>query len=175
MSSHYRKAALSLYNLIPSDRDWILHQLPPYQRSELEILLAELGAMKVPPGLLPMAASNSPLPIGVKDEPPRSDPFHILDQCKAPVVWSTLTAEQDEVIAVILAFRPWTWHAAVLKQFAGPRRGEITRLTGIINQRVSFTVQCRIVSVFAGKLGLPILFDIEYPSNDELARLEGPP
>lgn len=173
MTDHYRKTALCLHNLARADREWILRQLPPFQRSELEVLLVDLKTMKVPGGLLPMAASDSRVSNEVNDELPQPDPFHVLDQCKASVVWTTLSAEQDEVIAVILAFRAWTWNAAVLKQFAGPRRSEIARLKDVIKQRVSFTVQCRIISVFASKLGLPIQFDIEYPSGEVPARSEG--
>lgn len=175
MTDHYRKAALCLHNLAPADREWILRQLPPFQRSELEVLLGDLKTMKVPAGLLPLAAPDSRGSDKVNDELPQPDPFHVLDQCKAPVVWSTLSAEQDEVIAIILAFRAWTWHAAVLKQFAGPRRNEIARLKDVVKQRVSFTVQCRIISVFARKLGLPIQFDIEYPSSGGPARSEDSP
>lgn len=174
MSSQHRKAALSIYNLTASDRDWILHQLPSHQRFAIEMLLAELGAMKIPPGLLPLAVTNPPLPNAAKDELSRTDPYHALDQCKTSLVWSTLSAEQNEVIAVILAFRVWRWHAAVLKQFTSSRRAEIIKLTGMINQKVSFAMQCCIVSAFAGKLGLPLIFDIDYSPNDDLIHVDGP-
>jgi hypothetical protein len=57
-----RLAALTLHGLSVADRQWVLGQLRPVQRAELETLLAELRELGIPsdPGLVEAAVHPQP-------------------------------------------------------------------------------------------------------------------
>lgn len=120
-----RRAALLLHSMIPADREWLLGELEPAQRAELERLLQELAAMGLP-------ADRTLLDAGLAPSEPAATPVgphaKALAGVPAQAVVEALLNEPDRLVAQVLQCGPWGWQAELFAALSPLRRRAVQDL-----------------------------------------------
>ena len=116
-----RHAALLLHTLAPADRHWLLEQLPADERRRLETLVAELGAIGIPPApeLLDDLAPARARPAAGGQALPG------LARAAADDVAAALAGEPAELLARVMALGAWPWIDEVLARIPAPTRQQV--------------------------------------------------
>ena len=109
-----RRAALLLHSMSTDDREWLLEQLSPPERSRLSPLLAELQSLGMPtdPTLVSEALSTA------KSDSPQHTLAH-------SAMVQALLREPDHLIVTLLRCGPWAWQAALFASCTPARRRAI--------------------------------------------------
>lgn len=105
-----RRAALLVHALPLRDQEWLLGSLPPHHRVELELLLEELRDLGIPP-------DESLLRDVVEAAAPGAGAAQRLEQLtpqQVAALVDLLRKEPPQLVATLLAARPWTWKREVL-------------------------------------------------------------
>lgn len=132
--SSMRQAALLLHDMRPADRAWVLEQLPPSERVQLNRLLVELTSLEVPadrerlysvlstprPPESSTTAVEAVSSIETVSPPPPlvRDPRNHVASAPAERVALVLKAEPPGLIASLLAVSPWPWAPDYLRPAA---------------------------------------------------------
>ena len=119
--SESRHAALLLHTLAPDDRHWLLERLPAGERRQLEALVAELGAIGIPPApeLLDDLATAPARPAAGAQALPGLACAAVDD------VEAVLADEPAELVARVMALGAWPWIDDVLARIPAPRRQQV--------------------------------------------------
>ena len=122
--SGYRRAAVAIHGLEPSDQRWILAELPESDRSALTGYLDELTSLGftneafVRDGLASMHAGGTT----------GSKPIERIAHAKPLQMLAVLEGEPSSLIAQLLSLREWPWKAGFLKLLTPLRRERIRSL-----------------------------------------------
>lgn len=113
-SPDMRRAALLLHSMPADDREWLLEQLSPRERSRLSPLLAELQSLGMPtdPTLVSEALSTA------ESDSPQNTLAH-------SAMVQALLREPDHLIVTLLRCGPWAWQAALFASCTPARRRAI--------------------------------------------------
>ncbi len=114
-----RRAALLLHGMEPSDRIWLLDQLPVKQQellSGLLVELAELGLPADPEFVRQAVASSSTVPMPMLTR---------LDREQIDSLTELLRHEPAVVVAHLMAAQPWTWGSSVMQSMDSSRREKV--------------------------------------------------
>lgn len=76
----------------------------------------------------------------------------IIDSTSAKQIWSTLENELEEVQALLLAYRPWTWRNEVLRIVKSSRRNELYEIGQNLSSTLPRRFQEAFIEVFAQRL-----------------------
>lgn len=114
-----RQAALLLHGMAPTDRTWVLDQLPQAQQELLSSLLAELAELGIPadPYFVREAV--------VAPTSPTAKPLHHLETWQLRVVADVVRHEPPTLVARLLVADSWPWSAQLLAGMDSARRRQI--------------------------------------------------
>lgn len=156
-----RRAALLLHTVSPEDRRWLLEQLPPVERAELESLVAELRAIGIPPApeLLEDLSAVTPMPASGRGATTG------LDAADPDAVLAVIAGEPVEFVARLLAMSSWRWGSEVLARIPAPRRQQVqdalarrspavSDVTSTLDRRLADLVEARLP--VAGRPAAPV-------------------
>lgn len=140
-----RRAALAMHALREGDRVWILGQLPPAQREQLEGLLAELKSLAIPasPALVqemlaaaPVATAK-PSAAAPKARPDAwSSQLDAIAQLEAAQLAHLVQAEPAGLIAQLLNIQHWPWQEALLEQLGVVKRRRVEEVLDTLRRRL---------------------------------------
>lgn len=125
----YRRAALCLHAMTPSDREWLMAELAPGHRQPLQELLGELRTLGVQPDPMLLEAANvrlsaaAAVPQDTRTHDRRSMAA-ALGRIDPATLCPLLAKEPDALIGRVLAMQDWPWSAQLLDQ-VGPTRRRI--------------------------------------------------
>jgi hypothetical protein len=133
-----RQAALLLHALSPSDRAWLLAQLPSAQRAQLMPLVDELQALGIPQDLELVEQTlttreHEPAGMHIQKSdavidtllPPSEQLLSQLDSEGCAKLADLLRDEPPMLIARLLLQGPWAWEEQLLKHFGALQRKQI--------------------------------------------------
>ena len=122
-----RAAALMLHGLDGQDRDWMLSQLPPDDRSRLAPLLAELAQIGISKD---SARSHSRLASNrARNESVAPiTPLGRLRRADANALFAVLDREPVAFVAACVRADEWPWRDALLARLDARRRAEVVDL-----------------------------------------------
>jgi hypothetical protein len=127
-----RQAALLLHAMTRRDREWLLGNLEPEQRSQLEIMLAEVHALGVPP--VPAFVRDvlrsdeaRELIAALRPVEPSGASVSCLGQLSPARAHAVLLEEPDSVVISVLSRTAGWWQSAVLDAFGVQRRELLQR------------------------------------------------
>jgi flagellar motor switch protein FliG len=134
----YKKTALVLYGLNPSDKDWLLSHLTKEQCVILSGHLKELEAL----GIQPVEQDVKSIIENFQDtytkvvakEDHISDLLEGVDSLELKDIFSLLDGESDDSIALILAVSHWSWAPQFLSMLTPDKRDKIGQ---IVQNKVS--------------------------------------
>lgn len=121
-----RRAALILHALQPGDREWMLTQLDPQQRSGLRSLLAELAELGVVSDPLLVREAVGHEALLANDEPVST--IAAIAAAPAHAAATVLAGEPAAVVAVALSLHEWPWHGALLDTLGNAKRAHVESL-----------------------------------------------
>lgn len=139
-----RRAALAMHALREADRTWILRQLPPAQREQLERLLAELKALAIPasPALVQEMLAAAPAAVKPQARAPAAQvdtwvsQLDAIARLEAAQVARLLQAEPAGLIAQLLNVQHWPWQDAVLEQLGVVKRRRVEEVLDALRRRL---------------------------------------
>jgi hypothetical protein len=118
MTTGYRRAAMRLSSLGAADRDWLLGQLAPGERTRIAALLEEVDALhpEVEPEALqdlvqedlPDSAANAP------ESSPLHGPTAVVARAHPDMIARVLADEPDWLVARVCAIEHWPWLSGYL-------------------------------------------------------------
>lgn len=122
-----RQAALTLHALSLDDRGRVWARLDPARRSLLEPLLTELKDLGVPAG-------QAWVDVDAPAAKPESEAAPDLDKLvrsarrlRADAVLQALSAQSLDTAACVLAWAPWPWRDAVLRNWSPENRHSLSQ------------------------------------------------
>jgi hypothetical protein len=124
----YRRAALQLYSLSESDRDWVLDKLPKERAERILVLideLSELGIPKEQSWLIPAKAESVSHFKSEQEMTPQQQAVLDIESADMDVLEYVLDRESDAVVALILMYRSWSWRGLYLNTCNPQRRQRI--------------------------------------------------
>ncbi len=118
-STSSRHAALLLHAMPATDRQWLLAQLTPPERTPLVALLDELDALGMPADCAMLAKAigthAAPAKMEARIESPEQMRSALARVAPQRIV-QMISAEPPALIAALLAIADWPWHQGVLVQ-----------------------------------------------------------
>ena len=148
-----RRAALTLHALGAADRAWLLAQLPPVQREQLQAMLRELEALGIPASGnllqdLLGAADAGVRPEAGASQAARAETSQLgsstgfqqqqaaLGRLDAALVARILQSEPAGLIAQLLHIHAWPWRQAVLEQLGLVKRRRVEEFLDGLRRQV---------------------------------------
>ena len=127
-----RRAALAMHALREADRSWILGQLPPAQREQLEGLLAELKALAIPasPALVQEMLAAAPADVKPQARAPAAQVDTWVSQLDA------IARLEAALVARLLNVQHWPWQEALLEQLGVVKRRRIEEVLDTLRRRL---------------------------------------
>ncbi len=122
-----RQAALALHALSQDDRARVWTRLDPDRRSVLEPLLAELRELGIPAGQA-WVDVDAPVAPREADAPPDLDKLvRAARRLRADAVLQVLSTQSLDTAACVLAWAPWPWRDAVLRNWPAEHRHSLSQ------------------------------------------------
>jgi hypothetical protein len=141
VNSGSRQAALLLHAMLPTDREWLLNQLPVNDRSKLQAMLGELTSLGIAPepDLVKTVAheidvTNKKEPIidfagmaecGVSKIKTSGDAIEFLLSASPTDIVQILRSEPPGLIARLLRIYSWPWSDELLAQLGVIKRRNV--------------------------------------------------
>jgi hypothetical protein len=139
----YRRAALCLHAMTPSDREWLMAELAPGHRLPLQELLGELRTLGVQPDPMLLEAANVGLSAAAVPQDTRTHDRHsmaaALGRIDPAMLCALLAKEPDALIGRVLAMQDWPWSAQLLDHVGPTRRRIISAIKDEFNTAASRT------------------------------------
>ena len=134
-----KKAALLLHAMAPSDRDWLLSQLPQSERHALQELLAQLLELNIPADeslLDSVLGDDHGAEIKVRELESNEDAVFLmnLDAYGVAALAGAFQRQPPRLIARALSLRPWRWRMQVLDKLPKPLRDSVIDAMRSISQ-----------------------------------------
>lgn len=123
-----RHTASLIHAMEPQDRLWALSQLPPLTRAPVEVLLDELEAIGMPRQreVIDQVLTHAPVPAAAAAAgSPEARIEQWVRQHGPSALADRLTQEPAPLGARLLALRPWSWRAEVVRALPNPLRQDI--------------------------------------------------
>ncbi|WP_426303925.1 hypothetical protein ACN9MJ_12975 [Acidovorax facilis] len=138
-----RQAALLVHSMQDVDRAWILKELVPHQRAQIEVLLTELRELEIPqdPEILQLALRTQQSDRAIPQAKGTSAPltpktldefilfFDALDPHSDEYAWpqlcNLLEREPAHLLAILLDMHPWTWTTSALSRIPEIKRHRV--------------------------------------------------
>lgn len=159
----YRRAALHLYSLSESDRDWVLHKLPKERAERIHGLieeLTELGIPKEQSWLIPAKPESESHFQSEQNMTPQQQAVLEIESADLDVLEYVLDRESESVVALILLYRSWSWRASYLNACNPQRRQRIEAKeeSGVVI--AGDNVLTTLIEVFAETISHPSVYDL---------------
>jgi hypothetical protein len=159
----YRRAALQLYSLSESDRDWVLHKLPNERAERILRLideLTELGIPKEQSWLIPAKTESESQFQSEQKVTPQQRAALEIESADIDVLEYVLDRESDAVVALILLYRSWSWRASYLNACNPQRRQRIEAKeeSGVVV--AGDNVLTALIEAFAETIAQPSVYDL---------------
>lgn len=167
MNRVYRKAALKLYGLTASDREWVLGRLTDAQGQYLRELLKELHDIGIPVNCqwADDVSTKSDDSLGHKQISPVQQAELEIESADLTSLKRLLDYEPDRVVALVLAFREWSWRDAYLNSCESQRRDYLNIVLSKEMVQVSNMVSDALVLALARKLCEQVAEERTYNSD----------
>lgn len=129
IAASLRRAALVVHAMPERDRAWLLAQLAPQERAQLEPLLAELRSLGIPGDrALLEEAIGVARPPGERDGDavsPHAQALAALRKADPERLAAVLRGEPALLVAKLLRIADWPWRGAVLQRLGSAARKQV--------------------------------------------------
>jgi hypothetical protein len=149
-----RKAALYLHGLEEADRSWLLNALSEEERESLHITLAELEKMGVPKGdaWLPELAEAQLADAREIESDSKDSEIDEIDRADLSRITQVLESEPNEVVAMLLKRRIWSWRQAYVSKLYLQKREQLLRALETPERPIKPKVEAALITALATRL-----------------------
>lgn len=150
----FRRAALHLYLLENSDKNWLLNKLSKVSREKIKYLLHELEEMDVPKNhdwLYFLEATDGVDPSSTENE---SITYIIkkLDNLSPKIAFEFLKNERDCIVAAILTYKNWHWKDNYFTLLDKQRRKKLNKEIEQASCNLPSIIQISLIVAFDKKI-----------------------
>ena len=157
MAPTLRRAALVLHAMPEVDRAWLLAQLAPQERTQLEPLLAELRTLGIPAerALLDEAIGVARLAAGREAGAAKAhaDALAKLRKADPEELAAILRREPAVLVAKLCRMAKWPWRDAVLRKLGSATRKQVELALRELDGPPGEALQRHLVAALARRLG----------------------
>jgi hypothetical protein len=149
-----RKAALYLHGLEEPDRLWLLNALSQDEREQIQAVIGELQAMKVPSGnaWLPELVEAQAVEQQSAETDVSETQIEAIDRADLAKISQALEDEPDWVVALLLKHRVWSWRQAYISKQYLRKREQLLRALEIPGRSLKPKVEDALLRAFAVRL-----------------------